>query len=403
MNTSARGLALLAASLREHLKLDVSATHGRVHLVDSGSVTRALDVIRDIRDPRAVQTFQDLYMDSHISPLLDALEVELRAAPRDRTARIAVFVAQAATRECEAAAVQARSEVDALRRDAEALQLAVDQEKLALSERVLGKDGDNAGTVASQVKKAEEGVAAAMDGLRWWQVPLNVDDLGYIIKSAVNSSWCADLEKRLAFHAGLLQASKTRFEDRADALLASLPDSQRSTVLLNELDRLKALPVAAVSRDTLSAPIVARRELISVPTAVLHRRAQQLVRNTIALSFSGAAGSYLTWAAGYLDSATAVGITALLAVSTLRWAIGRWEKAQRNWWADWHRVGEGLARDVQRDFMQCLNERVFLVPQRLCDRLLERIEIREKDIREIEAELTKTRDVAAGLSGPPRS
>lgn len=403
MNTSARGRALLAAGLREHLGQDVSGSHGRVHLVDSESATRALDVIRDTRDPRAVQSFQELYMDSHISPLLDALEVELGGAPRDRTARIAVFVSQAATRECELAAAAARTELDALRRDADALQLAIDQEKLALTERVLGKDGDEAGTVATQVKKAEEGVASAMDGLRWWQVPLNVDDLGYIVKSAVNSSWCAELEKRLAFHAGLLQASKTRFEDRADALLASLPESQRSLVLVNEIERLKALPAAAVSRDTLSAPIVTRRELIGVPTATLHRRAQQLVRNTLALSFGGTAGSYLAWSAGYLDGATAVGLAALLAVATLRWAIGRWEKAQRNWWADWHRVGEGLARDVQREFIRCLNERVFLVPQRLCDRLSERADIREKDIREVEAELVKTREVAAGLSGLPRS
>ncbi|KZV95125.1 hypothetical protein EXIGLDRAFT_766515 [Exidia glandulosa HHB12029] len=393
--TSDRGCALLATALREHLGVDASK-NGFVHMIDSNSVTRALDAIRDTRDPRAVQTFQEHYMASRIAPLIDWLESESGASHRERAARVAVFVSRAAVRDCGAAAGAARADVQAVKATAQQLQADLIAEKVRASTEILGTGGQE--TVASEVKKAEGRVREVMQGLQWWQVPLNVDDLGYIVKRAVDSAWCSELEKRLAFHAGLLQSAKTRFESRTDEIVESLPTEYRSSILLNELDQMRALPSAHIARDTLSAPITTRRELISAPTSFLHRRAQRLVLTTSTLSFGGALGSYAAWATHYIDGATAVGVAALLSVAVLRWSIGRWEKAQKLWWADWTRVGEGLARDVQRDFLRAMNERVFIVPQRLCDRLQESIEQREKTIAEVENELEKTKRVADGLA-----
>ena len=43
---------------------------------------------------------------------------------------------------------------------------------------------------------------------------------------------------------------------------------------------------------------------------------------------------------------TIVGVGILGSVAGLRWSVGRWEKAKREFWADWERVGKGLERDL---------------------------------------------------------
>ncbi|TFK23943.1 hypothetical protein FA15DRAFT_670029 [Coprinopsis marcescibilis] len=40
-------------------------------------------------------------------------------------------------------------------------------------------------------------------------------------------------------------------------------------------------------------------------------------------------------------------VGALSAVASIRWAVGQWEKGKKKWWEDWHRVGEGLDRDLR--------------------------------------------------------
>ena len=47
-----------------------------------------------------------------------------------------------------------------------------------------------------------------------------------------------------------------------------------------------------------------------------------------------------------LGGETIVGAGVLAGVIGLRWSVGRWEKAKRNFWADWERVGKGLTRDL---------------------------------------------------------
>ena len=43
---------------------------------------------------------------------------------------------------------------------------------------------------------------------------------------------------------------------------------------------------------------------------------------------------------------TAAGAGVLLALASIRVAIGRWEKAKKRWWGDWKRVSQGLERDL---------------------------------------------------------
>ena len=58
-------------------------------------------------------------------------------------------------------------------------------------------------------------------------------------------------------------------------------------------------------------------------------------------------GSYAGWFTAWITPATAVGLGALGFIVGLRWFVGRWEKGKTRWWEDWHRVGNGLERDIK--------------------------------------------------------
>jgi len=47
------------------------------------------------------------------------------------------------------------------------------------------------------------------------------------------------------------------------------------------------------------------------------------------------------------EAGTALGAGALVVVASVRWAVGKWERAKRHWVDDANRVSEGLKRDLK--------------------------------------------------------
>lgn len=47
------------------------------------------------------------------------------------------------------------------------------------------------------------------------------------------------------------------------------------------------------------------------------------------------------------EAGTALGAGVLVAVAGVRWAVGKWERAKRQWIDDANRVSEGLERDLK--------------------------------------------------------
>jgi hypothetical protein len=56
----------------------------------------------------------------------------------------------------------------------------------------------------------------------------------------------------------------------------------------------------------------------------------------------------------------------------LRWAVGRWARAERVFWKDWKRVEEGLVDDVSRETGRVVD-----------GRLVAKVEEAEKGLREL--------------------
>lgn len=86
-----------------------------------------------------------------------------------------------------------------------------------------------------------------------------------------------------------------------------------------------------------------------------------------------------------MEMPTAAGIGVLGAVLSARWAVGRWERAKRRWWADWERVGQGLRRDLEGKVEEVVNRQVGGVEETMCVEVERAVAMRRKDGLEVRA------------------
>jgi hypothetical protein len=134
----------------------------------------------------------------------------------------------------------------------------------------------------------------------------------------------------------------------------------QSNILHNTLLQLQASAAYPLSTTSLTSVITSRRnQIVEYPTARLHLSAQRGVLGMWGGVSSGAAIGWTGWMGWLVGSGdgllgvvglephTAMGVGALLAAASVRWCVGKWERAKTKWWEDWRRVGEGLDRDLR--------------------------------------------------------
>lgn len=100
--------------------------------------------------------------------------------------------------------------------------------------------------------------------------------------------------------------------------------------------------------------------LANFPVTRLHLSAQRVVFSTLGSAATSLGVLWASWIGVIenvsilglsLSGETIVGAGVLAGVVGLRWSVGRWEKAKRDFWADWERVGKGLTRDLTVRFL----------------------------------------------------
>lgn len=161
---------------------------------------------------------------------------------------------------------------------------------------------------------------------------------------------------QLIFKTGRLSALQTSLTSAASLLPTQLP----SPLLQNTLSQLSSSPSYPLHTSTLIAPLQTRQEqLISFPTTRLHIAAQNAVLRMLGGTVGGAgAAAYIFFEGaagiGLSGGGSAAGAMMLCTLLGVRWAVGKWERAKRRWWADWKRVGEGLGRDLKVCFFHSL-------------------------------------------------
>jgi len=133
-----------------------------------------------------------------------------------------------------------------------------------------------------------------------------------------------------------------------------------TAILRNTLLQLQRTPNYALTPESLTQPIHSRRNLIlEFPTTRLHATGQQAVLGMaggivtgVGISWAGWLGWFLGSGEGLLgymgmETGTAVGVGVLSTLTSIRWAVGKWEKSKKRWWQDWKRVAEGMDRDLR--------------------------------------------------------
>jgi len=194
--------------------------------------------------------------------------------------------------------------------------------------------------------------------------------------------------------------------------LVSAHPTLSTAVLRNTLLQLQRTPNYALAPESLTQPIHSRRNLIlEFPTTRLHATGQRAVLGMtggivtgVGISWAGWLGWFLGSGEGLLgyvgmETGTAVGVGVLSAVTSIRWAVGQWEKSKKRWWQDWKRVAEGMNRDLRLKLHTTMRQQVVVVADKACDEMSTLIAAREEGLEEVVKELKEEQTGLERING----
>jgi hypothetical protein len=181
---------------------------------------RALSAVNTLRQNpsslSAVQRFQDDFLGSGVSRLHKVIEEDLKNAGisessqstlPDLRLRTTLGALRSALNECRSSVRDAREDMDVAYGAIDELKDELSAVHARAHAEVLG-DMDSATSgktpaaqvndpVGSALANAEHGVRATLDRLTWWKLLYKVDDVDFIVNSAIAKVWFKDLEPQV--------------------------------------------------------------------------------------------------------------------------------------------------------------------------------------------------------------
>ncbi|KAG1776979.1 hypothetical protein EV702DRAFT_297317 [Suillus placidus] len=408
-------LVLTAASASEHALDHISkelaaanCTPGKILAMDPIRALEAVSALKsDPSSPAAIQRYQDNFMGSRISLLGDVLAGMLGVKDSGPTSssssslflairtRSALIQMQSALYASARSVSQARAAIDRVFIGASELQSQVEEVRARTDREVLVESG-----IDEALLRGSKEMKALLDSLTWLKMIWRVDEIDSLVSSALDRHWCRELENQLILQTGRLGSTQASLTSSTFSQLAKLrsPSSSpafHSPILDNHLRQLRHSPTYALTPDALTRPIQARRsQLTKHTTTRLHREAQNAVLGVFGGMFGGAGvgwwfafgESALSVGAGS-EAGTALGAGALVAVASIRWAVGKWERAKRKWVEDADRVGQGLKRDLKVTLERGIEKNVAVVPMAAYEGLRELVGKQQEEIDVVRSDL----------------
>ncbi|TRM69509.1 hypothetical protein BD626DRAFT_553968 [Schizophyllum amplum] len=382
--------------------------HPTTIAVDTQRAAAALETLNaNPGSPAAVQLYQHDFAASNIQAVFDAIRARISAlgpARRDARRTYVHGVLLGAFAACHDALANARSECETVEDRISALERRVEEYREAAPRAVL----QNGNHVTRALEHTERRLTEVLDRLTWWRMVSRVDEVSNVVADAVERLWCTELEQHLVFHTGRLAAVRAELEAEALGLVSPEGAPFASAVLRNDLASLAVTPSTALSPVALTGPVHVRRaQMVHYATPRLHAAGQRSVLLAVGGAGAGSATAIASWfaslgvAESVLNALVAVGMTPttatgagiLVALASVRVAMGRWEKAKRRWWGDWKRVSEGLERDLKSTLDTVMRQRISAVPDMACKGVLQLVEqrreamaVQDEALRELEAE-----------------
>lgn len=162
---------------------------------------------------------------------------------------------------------------------------------------------------------------------------------------------------------------------------------------MNQLSQLEL--DAHITPTCLLHPVDARRaQLLTAAIPVLQQRAMNASLTAWSTTFLSLSGSWTACVPLELVNApTATGLGLLGALGSLRWAVGRWARAQRKFWDDWARVERGLEDDLTREVEAAAERRVVRKAVVAAEGLEALVRRRVERVDEVEARLERVMGV----------
>jgi len=376
--------------------------------------------------PTAVQRFQDEYTGSNVSALTRLLQAALSAPepqpgtsarPQESPAKylrikFALHRLEDAVTACIASVDNIKAQLDKASVQASRLRDEVEEAAARVEFDVLGPaaPGDAASCnargndVSAALRQAEVKMREVMARFSWWRMVSRVDEITALVASAMDQTWCPQLERKLLLQTGRLAVLQQELSKKSFALLGD-NEVVHSNVLRNLLLQLQSSPHHELTTTSLTSVITSRRnQIIAYPTARLHLAGQRTMLGMSGGVCGGAAVGWMGWMGWLvqngdgllgvvgLEPNTAMAVGALTAVASVRWGVGQWEKAKRKWWEDWRRVGDGLDRDLRSTLHRTFTNQISVLATTSSQGVRSAIDRRE-------AELASINDEARGLRG----
>ncbi|KAG2113952.1 uncharacterized protein F5147DRAFT_607921 [Suillus discolor] len=407
-------LVLTASSTSEHaldyISKELAAancTPGKILAVDPIRALEAVSALKaDPSSPAAIQRYQEDFMGSRISLLGDVLAGMLGLKDSGSTSSLLAIRTQSALIQMRSALYasarsvsQARLAIDRIFTGASELQCQVEEVRARTDREVLVESG-----IDEALLRGSKEMKAVLESLTWLKMVWRVDEIDSLVSSALDRYWCRELENQLILQTGRLASTQASLTSSTFSQLKKLASPSpspspspafHSPILDNHLRQLTHSPTYALTPNTLTRPIQARRsQLTQHTTTRLHRDAQNAVLGAFG-GMSGGAG--IAWWLAFGESAlsigtgsetgTALGAGALVAVASIRWAVGKWERAKRKWVEDADRVGEGLKRDLKATLERGIEKNVAVVPMAAYEGLRELAGKQQEEIDVVRSDL----------------
>ncbi|KAG2153708.1 uncharacterized protein EDB93DRAFT_1134238 [Suillus bovinus] len=414
-------LVLTASSASKHaldyISKELAAANcspGKILPVDPIRALEAVSALKsDPSSPTAIQRYQEDFMGSRISLLGDVLAKMFGLKDSGRTSsppsllsairtRSALIQMRSALYISARSVSQTRVAIDRVFTSASELQSQVEEVRARTGREVLVESG-----IDEALLRGSKEMKALLESLTWLKMIWRVDEIDSLVGFAMDKHWCRELENQLILQTGRLASTQASLTSSTFSQLAKLASPSpspafHSPILDNRLRQLTHSPTYALTPDALTRPIQARRsQLMQHTTTRLQRDAQNAVLGAFGGMFGGAG---VAWWLAFGESAlsvgagseagTALGAGALVAVASIRWAVGKWERAKRKWVEDADRVGEGLKRDLKVTLERGIEKNVAVVPiaayeglRELAGKQQEEIDVVRSDLISMQADV----------------
>lgn len=178
----------LSSIAREHPEVISSVTAYAVYPLKASSASDAFRSNSSTVD--SVDVFQRDYLESGISPVIQKVHSLLSSSNDKLEEGKPASTIIGAVDACYKSIQLSRSDVSAAQRQMNTLRLMVES---ARTDKLKADEGLYPLDVPDSVRKSTQRMTRTLHQIPWWKLPFVVDDLGYILNTAIQHTWCADL------------------------------------------------------------------------------------------------------------------------------------------------------------------------------------------------------------------